>query len=202
MDSLLLHYLESYKLLAYLIIFIAMIFEGDVVLFLAFYLAHQGYFKLSNIIAVAIVGILLGDLGWYHIGKYLENAPLIKNYFKKIGGPIDYHLKKNPFRAIFISKFMYGIHHALLMRAGALRVNLKKFFQIDILASLTWIAAIGLIGYFSSASISMTKHYIKYTEIGVLIGIMILFLITRSISRLTKKSWQKDENRPTPNFPP
>ncbi len=68
MEIFLSHYLGFWLPVGYLVVFLAMMVEGDAALFAAAFLTHQGFFNLGVIIVVVFLGVLIGDLGWYWLG--------------------------------------------------------------------------------------------------------------------------------------
>ncbi|MCL5017563.1 MAG: VTT domain-containing protein [Patescibacteria group bacterium] len=163
---------------AYLIVFVGVIFEGDIFLFSAFFLAREGVFDVWLLTLVVFFGIIFGDLLWYRLGIKLDktNSRLLR-WAEKIAAPFDGHLISRTFHTIFISKYTYGIHHAILVRAGMLRFPLRRFVGYDAISTSVWIFVVGGLGYFSSLYFSMIKNYIKFAEIGLLLGIL-LFVFT------------------------
>jgi len=188
METIFLHYLVSATWLIYLLIFIGLILEGDAVLFAAFYLAQQGHLELEILIPVVFAGALTSDILWYKFGSFLEKkSAFVRKQAERISRPIDRHLRKRPLSTIFISQFVFGLYHATIMRAGAIKVRFWPYFKTVFLSSIVWISLIGGLAYFSSASITLLKKYIKYGEVGLLIGFMILFAIGHIISRFGKQ---------------
>lgn len=187
MESLFLHYITEWPTVAYGAVFLSMLFEGETLLFTTFYLAHQGYFSLPIIIIMAITGVLIGDTLWYKFGWYLEEKiPWVKKWLTPLSRHLDAYLAKHPWRTIFIAKFSYGFHHAVLLRAGAVKINFKRFLELDIISSLCWIALIGGLGYLSSSSAVILKQYLKYTEVGLFLGILLMIIVSHIIARRLK----------------
>lgn len=171
----------------YLIVFFGMIFEGDILLFSSFFLAREGVFHLGTLFAVTLLGVLLGDLMWYWLGEKIDKShSRLLLWAEKIAAPFDEHLISRTFHTIFISKYTYGIHHAILLRAGMLRFPLRRFVGYDFISSLVWIFIVGGLGYFSSFYFSLIKHYIKFAELGLLFGILLFVFISHYIAKKSK----------------
>ncbi|MCR4306352.1 MAG: hypothetical protein NUV42_00105, partial [Candidatus Yonathbacteria bacterium] len=171
MESLILQDIAAWRFLAYGIIFTGMLFEGEVFLFTAFFLATEGYIDPLDTLFFVVAGTLTGDLLWYFAGPYAEKIGFIKKILAPIAGKIDNQLKKRPTSAILISKFIYGFHRPTLLRARLVGIGLKRFIKIAFPASIAWIAAIAVLAVLFSASIGLFKTYLKFAEIGLLIGI-------------------------------
>jgi len=188
METLIIQHLYFIGWIVYLIVFIGMILEGEAILFTALYLAHQGHLKPEIIILVALSGMFIGDILWYKLGSRLEkSSAFARKIAARVSKRLDKHLIKQPLTTIFIGKFTYGIYHAILLRAGALKIRFKTFLQAAISSSIIWFALIGGLAYFSSVSMNLLKRYFKYGEIGLVVGIIIFFVITHFISKFSKK---------------
>ena len=172
---------------SYLIIFAGMIFEGDVFLFSAFFLVREGVFNIWPIIGIGFLGVILGDLLWYWLGIKVDktNSRLLR-WAEKIAAPFDEHLISRTFHTIFISKYTYGIYHAILLRAGMLRFPLRRFIGYDAISTAVWMFIVGGLGYFSSFYFSMIKQYIRFAEIGLLAGIILFVFVSHYVAKRSK----------------
>ncbi len=174
----------------YILIFAGMIIEGEAVLFLAFYFATRGYFDFIFIIPIVVLGVLIGDALWYRFGISIGST-FFGRLVCSISKPFDNYLIARPKSAIFISKFTYGLGHAAIMRAGILKTPFKEFFKADAVASFFWIALIGGLAYVSATTFGYFKQYLKFAEIGLLIGLVILFIFATILSEINRKRFKK-----------
>jgi undecaprenyl-diphosphatase len=187
MNSYLLGIVSAIGIWGYLIIFVGVLFEGDIFLFSAFFLAREGVFSVLPLIGVGFLGVILGDLSWYWLGIKVDktNSRLLR-WAEKIAAPFDEHLISRTFHTIFISKYTYGIYHAILLRAGMLRFPLRRFVGYDLISTLVWMAIVGGLGYFSSFYFSLVKQYIKFAEIGLLLGIVLFVFVSHYLAKKSK----------------
>lgn len=187
--SIFLYYLTIRRSVGYALVFLGMVFEGDGVLFAAAFLTHQGFFDLLDMFTVVFAGVIFGDFLWYWLGKkFYASSTIFASWAKRIATPFDVHIVDRPFHTIFISKFMYGFHHLILMRAGALGIGAKKLFKIDVFATILWMFIVGSLGFLSSISFFTIKHYLRSIEIFLLLGVVVLLSIQHFIAgRLKKK---------------
>jgi len=188
MSSIILNAISSLGIWNYVIIFLAMIVEGDPFLFSAFFLAHEGVFGIATLSIVIFCGVLIGDLIWYWLGIKIDkhNSRLV-GWAEKIAAPFDEHLISRTFHTIFISKFTYGTYHAILLRAGMLRFPIRRFIGYDAISTIVWMAVVGGLGYFSSYSFSLIKQYIKIAEVGLLIGVLFFVFLSKYISKRSRQ---------------
>lgn len=190
MNFLVLQSLSAWAPLGYGLVFIGMMVEGDVILFSAAFLANQGFFNIGLIVPIIAGGVLLGDALWYKLGEHFNKNPdsMRNRWVSKIAKPFDNHLVHRPLHTIFISKFTYGLHHIILMRAGALNIGLCKFMRDDALSSFFWIVVVGGLGYFSSVSFALVKQSLRFAEVALLIGVVGFFVLQQIITWLLKKT--------------
>ena len=156
-------------------------------LFTVGFLTNGGYFDVITMLLVVFFGVMIGDNVWYVLGEVIKENSVFGRFITRIVKPFDEHLKKRTIWTIFISKFVYGLHRPTLLRAGMLRLPFKKFIEGDISASIIWIFLIGGLGYISSASFLLIKHYLRYTEITLLLGLITFILISHIITHISKK---------------
>jgi len=194
METIFLHYVTILGGWIYVLIFIGMFVEGDAILFSAFYLASLGHLNVWALIAVAVIGVVLGDVIWYKLGVTLEKRSIFfRKIAAKITGPLDRRLAQKPISTLCITKFTYGIHHATLLRAGATKLSFKKYFFTMLGAGIFWTGVIGGLAYFSFISFDLLKKYIKYGEIGLLFGIIVFALISHFLSRAGNKKIETEQ---------
>lgn len=191
-SSILFQYIASYLSFGYPLIFVGMIFEGDILFFTASFLTQQGVFNPLYMLPIAFAGAMAGDLLWFWGGYELEklhiSVSFIKRWMNHLAQPIDVHLVNRTRYTIFISKFAYGFNHLTLMRAGMLGIKLRESIKADLIATLAWMLVVGGLGWVSGASFGLIKHYLRYGEIALLIAIVIFFafwhfVVTRRLEK-------------------
>ncbi len=194
MESILLHSLTAWRPLGYLIIFLLMFFEGEMLIFVAAFLTSQGFFDPLDMLGVIIAGAIVGDALWYALGRKISpsSGTPVSRFFDRFGGPLDAHLRRRPFHTIFISKFVYGFNHPTLVRAGATGVRPKVFFASDVPAIALWVAIIGGLGYFSSASLTLLKREIRFVEIALAAAIVAFLVVSHFIGKRVRKELKEE----------
>lgn len=173
----------------YALVFLGMILEGDAVLFTAAFLAEEGIFNPFVMAVVVFAGVITGDFCWYSLGRWLGSSSVrVQKWIQKIPQSLDAKLHARPLRTILISKFTYGFHHAVLLRVGASKLRRADFVRYDIIAALVWMAIVGGLGYFSGASFSLIKHYLKTAELGLLFILIIFFVVWHFIINRSRET--------------
>ena len=170
--------LKQAPLIGYGGIFLGTFFEGEAVVFTTAFLVQQEVFNVFIAIAVAYLGVIAGDFAWYRLGTRIRNHPSPWGHrVLNLTDKFDIVLHEKTSRTIFISKFSYGIHHLLMARAGYIGVPEKLFIKKDAVVSIAWLFIVGLLGYLSSAGLTLLGKQLKYLELGIAIGLIFFFVI-------------------------
>ena len=189
MDSFLIQHISALGYFGYLFIFIGLLIEGHAFVFLAYFLTGQGVFNFWCISLIVISGVFTEDLFFFWLGAHLKKkSTKFNEWAEKLAKPFDNHLIKRPVRTIFVSKFIYGINRAILVRAGSLGIDFKKLLKGNFPASFIMVSILGTLGYFSKVSFQLVKHYLKIGEFTIFIFLGLLFLADHFISKYFKKS--------------
>ncbi|MCX6736006.1 MAG: VTT domain-containing protein [Candidatus Parcubacteria bacterium] len=189
MHSLFISSLIFWKPLGYTLTFFALMIEGDATLFAAAFLTSEGFFDIGDMLVIAIPAVIIGDIVWYFLGRNgISKFPKLKAWADNFAKPVDRHLTDRTFQTLLITKFTYGAHHAILLRAGMSRIHFRKFIKNDILAVSVWFPVIWSLGYFSSISLVFIRRSLRFAEVSLLIGLVLFF----GIRYLARKRMQKD----------
>ena len=80
------HYLIAHQIFGYAIIFFGMMIEGDILLFTAGSLTHQGYFDIGVALILVFLGTIIGNNIWYVLGELMGKKKLflkVKKFIEK-----------------------------------------------------------------------------------------------------------------------
>ncbi len=148
-------------------------------------LASQGKISFATALAASFVGIFVGDLGLYWIGrlfgKSILNTKLSKRFIseRRLQKASDW-LNEKGAMAIVISRFVSGLRLPTYLAAGFLKTDFLKFTFYFFVATAIWTPI--LVGSSAFAFQLISPQYL-------LIGILLLVLIFRIIFNLS--SWRK-----------
>lgn len=188
LHSFFLYYLTLWRPLGYTLTFIGLMFEGDVTLFTVSFLTREGFFDVGDILIVVLLSVFIGDIVWYWLGKnVIKKFPRIHHLVDRLARPFEKHLIDRPTKTLLLTKFTYGVHHAVLLRSGMLKMDFKQFLKSDILAILIWVAVIGGLGFFSSLSLEFLRKYLRFAEVSLLLALILFFGLEHIFKLLSEK---------------
>src|SRR3989338_8122881 len=145
-------------------LFIGFFLPGDSLLFTAGFLASQGFFNLTFLMALTFLGAVLGDSFGYAFGKKL--GPRI---FKKEDSLLFHkdHLEraqkfyqKHGGKAIILARFMPVVRTFAPILAGVGKMNYPAFLFYNIIGGALWATGLTLLGYYLGSVIPNIDKYL------------------------------------------
>jgi membrane protein DedA with SNARE-associated domain len=156
LDSLLQGWVGTYGLIAILLLMtvqcIGVPFPSEVIMPVAGYLASTGSLNLVGVIAVGIVGNLVGSLIAYGLAAWL-GEPVLLGPGRYIGIRRDHveiadrWFRRHGTGAVFWGRFLPVIRTYISFPAGLARIRLDSFTLMTFLGTLPWTAALAVAGY-------------------------------------------------------
>jgi membrane protein DedA with SNARE-associated domain len=177
--------IENY---GYLAILIGTFIEGDTILVLGGFTAHQGYLALPWVILAAFAGSLCGDQLFFYLGRkhsqaVLSRRPSWKSKAEKV------HKMMNQFQTpmILSFRFLYGLRTVAPFVIGMSPVSVKKFISLNAAGALVWAVAIGSGGYLFGHALEIFVGKIKHYEVQVFAMIALLGLLVWTVHLYYRK---------------
>jgi membrane protein DedA with SNARE-associated domain len=171
----------------YAAVFIGCLIEGETILILAGFAAHQGYLSFPLVAALAFAGGAIGDQFFFFLGrKYgqslIDKYPRIKPHVDTVNKLI---VRFHSF-VIILVRFMYGLRVAGPVAIGASGVSVSRFIVFNLFGAAMWALIIGGAGYLFGQTLSWLftdlKHY-EELAIVLLAASGLLFVFWRRFER-------------------
>lgn len=185
--------------LAYLIMYVATIFVGNISIFPEFWIVFHGGFGWWGIPVLALVVIaadISGDMLWYSLGKALRNTRAgewIKNHFAH-HEKIEAYLHKRGLTWVFASKFAYAAPPFIFI-VGWSQMDFKRFIKVSVVSAVVWVGILmGLsYGLVSSLAPLNTVAVFKHIELLFTMGLVAFIVLNMLVSRLLKRYFARRE---------
>lgn len=178
---------ENHETLIYVIIFFGVFIEGEVVSISSGILAHLGALNIPLTLACVFFGGLAKTFAGYSLGKFLFKRFNHNKFFtymqKKVKGFLP-RFKEKPFWSIFISKFILGANHIVILFSGFERIDYKKYLKAEIISTIIWAPGMVALGYFFSYTALHVSREIWRFSMVVLVLFILFILFDRLISWL------------------
>lgn len=175
----------------YLAVFAGTLLEGEVILVLAGFAAHQGYLQLPVVMLVAFCGGTLGDQCFYFLGRrwgisLLERLPA---RIRAQAGAVNRLLVRYHAWVIVLIRFIYGLRVIGPIVIGISEVPPNRFLRFNLLGAAIWallIAGVGfLFGHSLERLIGQGEHV---EELGalVLLGLIVIVAVIHRLKTSQK----------------
>lgn len=155
----------------YAAVFIGSLIEGETILILAGFAAHQGYLSFPLVVALAFCGGAIGDQFFFFLGrKYgqtlLGRFPRLKPHVDTVNKLIvRFHSA-----VIIMVRFMYGLRVAGPVAIGASGVRVWRFIVFNLLGAALWALTIGGAGYLFGHTLGWLFTDVKrYEELALVV---------------------------------
>ncbi|HSB21594.1 MAG TPA: DedA family protein [Burkholderiaceae bacterium] len=157
----------------YLAVFVGCLLEGETILVLAGFAAHQGYLSLSTTLWVAFVGGTLGDQIFFWVGRrwgrdLLGRIPRAQPRVERVNQLLQrYHAP-----VIVGIRFMYGLRIVGPIVIGASDVSVWRLLFFNVLGAAIWAPLIGGLGYLFGHALALLLEDVRRAELAALILIV------------------------------
>jgi membrane protein DedA with SNARE-associated domain len=173
----------------FLTVIVGTFFEGETVLILAAFSAHQGYLPLSEVILAAFVGTLAGDQFYFYLGRrhsltLLGRRPSWKSRIDRA----NRLLVRFQTAVILSSRFLYGLRTVFPFAIGMSSVPTGKFLILNVIGAAVWSTSLGYGGYYFGHALQMALRNAKTYEFWVLGLIAVIGILVWGIALLRRRS--------------
>ena len=173
----------------YYALFIGTFLEGETILVLAGFLAHQGYLELRWVILLAFLGSLSGDTLVFHLGRWKGRAFLARHpRWDKRAVRVHRALDRYQAYVVLSFRFFYGLRNITPFVIGSSGFSPTRFLLLNATGALIWAVVVGSGGYIFGEAIKLfladVKKYERLLLLVVALGGCVLWFIH---SRMLRK---------------
>ncbi len=178
------HFIEINAVTVYLIIFLGVILEGEIVVIFAGIFSHLSSINIFIAFFAIIMGGAMKSFLGYLIGSSLNKYHSHRNFIQRIELKMSSflpHFGERPFWSIFISRFfVFGIGWFTLIFSGYKKVPIKVYIKAEVISLIIWSILMLLLGYFFSyTALSVSRDVRNF--IGIILLFFILFFILEKV---------------------
>lgn len=173
----------------YWAVFIGSLLEGETILILAGFAAHQGYLSLPTTLAIAFLGGVLGDQAFFWLGR-LWGQPLLDRIPRSAPRVRRMHELLDRYHAPIIVgvRFMYGLRILGPIVIGTSSVEAWRFALFNVIGAAIWAPLIGGLGYMFGQALKWLDD-IEGIELAALAFVVALALVIAGVR------WWKTRSR-------
>jgi membrane protein DedA with SNARE-associated domain len=172
----------------------------DITLIAGGLMAYYGRADVFVMIAVGLVGVMLGDGAMFQIGRRFGYRVFEWRWMAKIMHAerlesVKQNLQNHGYKVIFSARFMPGVRSLVFLSSGALGIPFRVFLVFDGLAAVVSVPAIVYSCYFFGDQIHKAVGIIKNVEhaIVALIGLGILYFLLKYFVKKLRQAKNTEE---------
>lgn len=171
----------------YLAVVIGTFFEGETVLVMAGFAAHQGYLELPWVIVAAFAGSLAGDQTAFFAGRRF--GPRVIARWPRLAGGVaraNALLARYGTALLVGFRFVYGIRNVTPLAAGLGEISTLRFVALNVVGAALWASAVAACGYLFGRGFEATIEKAKrYEEIVLvtLVAVGVIVALVRFVRR-------------------
>lgn len=184
--------MELLQQYGYYMVFVGTLLEGETIVALAGFIAHQGYLELGVIIPVAIVGAVAGDQAFFYFGRFKGRSIIKKhpNWDTRVAR-IHLWLGVHQNWLIFGSRFLYGFRAITPIVLGTSGVSGVRFFILNVLGAIVWACLFAFGGYFFGDVLERFLGSVKKFEGMIVASLIVVVLSVQAFAWLRNRSKKK-----------
>lgn len=150
----------------YAAIGIGTLFEGETILVVAGFAAHQGYLKLPWVIFYGFLGTLCSDQLTFYLGRVQGTKMLDKRPYWKSKSQRVFDLMRQHQSLLTLGfRFLYGFRTITPFLLGTGKISPLRFLILNILGAIIWAIGIALSGYLFGQMVELFLGKLKRYEL-------------------------------------
>jgi len=179
--------METY---GYWALLLGTLLEGETVVVIAGFLAHQGYIHLKWVMLFSFLGSLMGDQFYFYIGRWKgQNFLGKKPNWKRKANRIQLLIEKHQNLLILGFRFLYGFRTITPFVIGMSNIRTIKFTILNTISALIWAIIVSLAGFIFGRTLELILDDIKHYEIEAVVAITAIGLIIWITYFYRNKKW-------------
>ncbi|HOA72843.1 MAG TPA: DedA family protein [Phycisphaerae bacterium] len=179
----------SYEQWPYLTVLLVLLAAGlglplpeDVPLLTGGYLCHIERASLPVMIAVALLGVLAGDIFLFTMGRRFGHRIVEHRFFRRLVNPgrlltAEELFARHGVKLIFIGRFLPVLRPMIFVAAGVLRVRPLVFLGVNGTAACISVPLLVMLGKFFGNSLEQIKRDVRVASHSMLLLIAVALLI-------------------------
>jgi membrane protein DedA with SNARE-associated domain len=175
-------------------IFLSFLLFGEVVIFAAAMLIHEGVFSVYEVFFFSMAAVLFVDIFWYSCGKFFpkKRIPVLvrEAMFRRSKKVFAIFETTDKARLLIPMKFFIGIRIAYMLYLAQETVPIKRLVFYEAIGVFVFVISIIALGYYAG---NVVEHYFYESRYIVMFALGLIFV---SINAVVSKLFFKSNNSP------
>jgi len=193
------HFISLHSNLAYILIGLGMLVEGEVIVITSGIFVHLGSLNLLVTFIAVVFGCCLKATMGYSFGSYLRRNHSHLSIVRRIENRVNYFLpnfSERPFWAIFLSGFLIlSMNLFTHIYSGYKKIKLSIFIKAIFSSILVWTSIMLFLGYFFSYTALAVSHDIRRFLLVILVCFIFFFILEKAVAFFIELFETKDKDK-------
>jgi membrane protein DedA with SNARE-associated domain len=161
---------------------------GETALIAAGVYASEGHLPITEVIAVAAAGAIIGDNIGYWLGReggrrLLYRYARLQRLAERAIPPAERFFQRHGGKAVFLARFFGGVRVTGAWMAGITRMPWWRFLFWNAAGGIVWAVGVGLVAFFAGKAVADTIA--RYGVYGAIAGgiLIVLFIAALHVWR-------------------
>ena len=161
----------------YLAVLAGTMLEGETVVLVAGFLAHQGYLALPWIMICAVIGSCASDQGLFFLSRFrgrrfLSRFPQAEARVKAMAERMRAKPGALSALALFF-RFLYGLRNIAPIFLGMSSIPTLRFMLLNAVGAVLWAVSFSLLGYIFARTLEAFMGRLAHYEIYFVAGLIV-----------------------------
>ena len=172
--------------------FVCMLFMGEpIVLGFAFITATSGIFNFSEVLVLAYITAIIGELFWFSIGRFgtsdtLTRTSLISEKSTDFNTLINTFGLYKPIRLLFYSRLISGVAILVIIFLGRRGMSFYTFIRYSFIVNAFWTPIVVFVGYSAGKGYTLALTIFQDVRTVFLVAFVVFALVYFGYTRLKK----------------
>jgi len=155
-------------------------------------LAERGTLSLATVLVVCWMGIVGGDLVWFHLARRLGARVLDRRPLRRVLTParrvrIESHLARHGFLTVMVCRHLSGLRLPSFALAATHGVSSRTFFLADGLSALLSVPLVVSAGYLGARHLAAVHAQLRRVELLALVAAAVAVLAWVLVHHLRRR---------------
>jgi membrane protein DedA with SNARE-associated domain len=176
----------------YAVVLVGTFLEGETILVMAGFAAHQGYLSLPWVMLMAFLGGMSGDqlaflAGRRYGARLLQRFPRLKPGVTRATALLA--RRGTPLLLGF--RFVYGVRNLVPIAAGLSALPVPRFIALNVIGAATWSVAVSAAGYAFGRGFSLLLERARDFEEHALVALLVAGACFAAVRFVARRGWTK-----------
>ncbi len=141
--------------------------------------AGGGALSFTEVLGLSFAGTVISDTMWFlfgsHFSVWIESKPRMHKRLESVGHFVDGFTKGRYFRALMITKFLYGTRIIMIFFLSNKRLTFRQFVVQNFIVTALWSTVVCTIGWFAGKGISSAER--AFGSLSIALSIIVVSLL-------------------------